>query len=87
MKSKKAMPRKSLAKKSHTQPVRLPETTNDHALQRGEHKSSEQERIMSKTPGGNFSVFRELLKKGGKGEDARWIIGLRSTKPTFSKEK
>lgn len=51
------------------------------------NESLDQAKALNKTPAGNFSIFRELLKDGGKGEDAKWIFDLRTAKamPKFEK--
>jgi hypothetical protein len=44
------------------------------------HKSTDQ--IVKPTKhenGGNFSFFREKVRNGGKGEDLRWILDLRTS--------
>lgn len=87
MKTRAAQPRKNIPQINTVNQIASPKISNDGLPQKDRHKSLDQERLMSKTPGGNYNVFREILKNGGKGDDSRWIIGLRTTKPSLSKEK
>jgi hypothetical protein len=44
-------------------------------------------RLFDRTPGGNFSIFRDMVEQGGRGADINWIFGLRSPGRPFSSYK
>ena len=86
MKKRTSQTRKPIADKPtlHTKAkVTAPQSEDKDKV----HKSVSHSKKLNKTPAGNFSILRELLMNGGKGEDALWIFGLRSPKPFSSYKK